>query len=122
VVVRLRGADQSRALGDALLDQRLVAGIGNMWKAECLFAAALSPWTPLARVSDDELRSVVGEAHRLMRARLDGPGGSRRVYRRTGRPCPRCGTPVRSWPQGDGARMAYWCPACQPGPEPAPRP
>jgi endonuclease VIII len=122
MVARLRTVDRSSAVGDALLDQRLVAGIGNMWKAECLFAASLSPWRPLAGVSDNELRAALGEAHRLMKARLEGHGGRRRVYRRAGRPCPVCGTPVRSWPQGDGARMAYWCPGCQPGPEPAPRP
>jgi endonuclease VIII len=122
MVARLRTADRSRAAGDALLDQRLVAGIGNMWKAECLFEASLSPWQPLAAVSDGELRAALGEAHRLMKGRLEGHGRRPRVYRRAGRPCHVCGTSVRSWPQGDGARMAYWCPTCQPGPEPAPRP
>ena len=116
---RLRSVDQTRAVGDAVLDQRLVAGIGNKWKAECLWAARVSPWRPLADVSEDELHDVLEHAHRLMSARVDGEPGTRLVYRRAGRPCPRCGTSIRSWPQGDGARRAYWCPTCQAGPEPA---
>jgi len=114
----LRAIPQTRAVGDALLDQRLVAGIGNMWKAECLWAAELSPWRRLADVSDDELRRALEAAHRLMEGRLDGVLGRRQVYRRVGRPCPRCRTAIRSWPQGDGARMTYWCPQCQPGGDP----
>jgi endonuclease-8 len=112
----LRAVDQTRGVGDALLDQPLIGGIGNVWKVESLWAAEVSPWRPLADVHDDELLAVLHEAHRLMKGRLDGIRGRARVYRRKGRPCPRCGTPVRSWPQGDGARMAYWCPHCQPGP------
>jgi endonuclease-8 len=113
-----RAVDQSREIGDALLDQRLVAGIGNLWKAESLWAARVSPWSSLADVSDDTLRDVLTQAHGLMRNRLDGLPARAWVYRRKGRPCPRCGTSIRSWPQGDGARMAYWCPACQKGEEP----
>jgi endonuclease-8 len=118
MLARLRREQPNREVGDALLDQRLVAGIGNLWKAEALWAACVSPWRPLAEVSDSELRVVLEEAHRLMRGRLDGVRGHAQVYRRKGRPCPRCGTPIRSWPQGDGARMAYWCPQCQKGEEP----
>jgi len=118
MLARLRAVEQSRAVGDALLDQRLVAGIGNMWKAEALWAAEVSPWRVVGDVSDDELLRVLDEAHGKMKGRLDGVPGRSRVYRRAGRPCPRCGTPVRSWPQGDGARMAYWCATCQPGPNP----
>jgi endonuclease-8 len=116
---RLRRAEQNREIGDALLDQRLVAGIGNVWKVESLWAQRVSPWRPLADVADDELRAVLEEAHRLMSARLGNVPGTRRVYRRKGHACPRCGTPIKSWPQGDGARMAYWCPQCQRGAEPA---
>jgi endonuclease-8 len=118
MLARVRHADQQRPVGDALLDQRLVAGIGNLWKAESLWAARVSPWRALADVSDGELRAVLEHAHRLMRGRLDGARGRAQVYRRKGRACPRCGTPIRSWPQGDGARMAYWCPQCQKGEEP----
>ena len=118
MVRRLRGAPE-RQIGDALMDQRLVAGIGNVWKAESLWAERVSPWRRVAEVDDDELRRVLAAAHRLMRARLDGVPGTRHVYRRKGHMCPRCGTPVKAWPQGDDARMTYWCPACQKGEEPA---
>lgn len=115
MVARLRAAGASRPVGDALLDQRLLSGIGNMWKAEILFEAEVSPWKPLGELSDAELARIVGGATRLMRA-----GRRRRqVYRRVGRPCRRCGTVIRSYPQGDEARMAYWCPGCQAGTGPA---
>jgi endonuclease-8 len=116
--VNLRREYHARELGDALLDQRLVAGIGNVWKAESLWFAELSPWLRLVEVSDEELGRVLGEAARLMRAALDGHDGKRVVYKRTGRPCPRCGTPIRSRGQGDDNRTAYWCPGCQRGEEP----
>ncbi|MEO8290502.1 MAG: DNA-formamidopyrimidine glycosylase family protein [Gaiellaceae bacterium] len=112
MIERFRKTDQERALGEAILDQRLVAGVGNMWKAEVLFVARVSPWTHLRDLADDDLRRVLAEAARAMQApRRRG----RFVYRRAGRPCTRCGASVRSWPQGDDARMAYWCPGCQAG-------
>ena len=118
MVARLRQADQRRAVGDALLDQRLVSGIGNLWKAESLWRARVSPWRPLVDLSDEELRAVLSEAARLMRRSVDSGREERTVYRAAGRPCPRCSTPVESWGQGDANRMAYWCPSCQPGPDP----
>jgi endonuclease VIII len=114
----LRAVEQSREVGDVLLAQRLIGGIGNIWKVESLWAVGMSPWLPLADGSDDELRAVLAEAHRLMKASLDGERFRARVYRRKGHACPRCGTPIRSWPQGDDARMSYWCPSCQRGKEP----
>jgi endonuclease VIII len=109
MVERFRRDDQGRELGDALLDQRLVAGIGNMWKAETLFCSSASPWLRLGDASDEDLRHILTTAHELM------TNGRRKrfVYRRTSRPCSRCGTAIRSYPQGDAARMAYWCPGCQ---------
>jgi endonuclease-8 len=115
---RLRRADQSRAVGDALLDQRLVAGIGNVWKAESLWEARVSPWRPLADVSDAKLLEVLSAAARLMRASVETGRERRWVYRAAGRPCPRCRTAIESWGQGDDNRTAYWCPGCQPGPSP----
>src|SRR3954463_16095878 len=114
-LARLRGGSQEREVGDALLDQRLVAGIGNLWKAEALWEARLSPWRRLGEVDDAELRVVLESAHTLMRTALDGPRPARHVYRRAGRLCPRCGGVVRSSPQGENARTAYWCPDCQVG-------
>ena len=110
---RLRAGPQDRGVGDALLDQRLVAGIGNLWRAEALWEAQVSPWRPFGRLGDDELRAVLEAAHALMRTALDGRRPPRRVYRRAGRPCPRCGGIVRSAAQGEHARTAYWCPDCQ---------
>lgn len=118
MLFRFRRAEPRRAVGEALLDQRLVAGIGNVWKAESLWRAGVSPWRPLGEVSDDELRRILGEAARLMRSSLETGREERGIYRAAGRPCPRCRTIVRSRGQGDDNRTAYWCPACQPGPDP----
>jgi endonuclease VIII len=115
MVERFRRTGQTRELGDVLLDQTLVAGIGNKWKAEALFDAAVSPWLGLQEVPDEALVRVLESASRLMRE----PRRRNRVYRKVGRPCPRCGTAIRSRPQGDNARMAYWCPGCQAGTEAA---
>jgi len=112
MLTRLRTAPE-REIGDALLDQRLVAGIGNLWRVEALWEARVSPWRRLADVTEDELRTVLEFAHRLMRTALEGRRPPRQVYRRVGRPCPRCGGTVRSAPQGEHARTAYWCPDCQ---------
>ncbi len=116
---RLRGADATRWLGETLLDQSLVAGIGNMWLAEALWAAQLSPWRRLREVPDPDRRRALEIAAELMRASVDGARrGGHQVYRRVGRPCPRCGTRIRSWGQGDDNRMTYWCPGCQAGDDP----
>jgi endonuclease-8 len=114
MVANLR-RDEARELGDALLDQRNVAGIGNVWKAESLWRARLSPWLPVREASDEELERVLREAQRLMRASVERRNGDRAVYRHAGRPCPRCGEPIRSRGQGDANRTAYWCPRCQRG-------
>ena len=106
--------DLRRAVGDALLDQRLVAGIGNVWKAEALWEARVSPWRPVAEVSDDELRAVLKAAHALMTASVEGGRERRVVYNRRGRGCRRCGAPIQARGQGDDNRTAYWCPGCQP--------
>ncbi len=111
----LRREHPARQLGDALLDQRLVAGIGNVWKAESLWRARLSPWLRLGDVTDEELERVLAEAARLMRRSLEGGREERAVYRRAGRPCPRCGGRILSRGQGDDNRTAYWCAGCQRG-------
>jgi endonuclease VIII len=119
MLARMRRADQETAIGEAVLDQRLVSGIGNMWRAEALWRARVSPWAPLGEVSDAQLRSVLGEAAQLMRRSLDSGLRQRAVYRQAGRPCARCGTSITSRGQGDANRIAYWCPACQGGETPA---
>lgn len=109
-----RRATRERELGDALIDQSVLAGIGNIYKSEGCFAAAISPWRRLADASDDELRRVVLETASLMRAGVETGRQPRDVYRRAGRPCPRCGEAISSRGQGDANRTTYWCPNCQP--------
>ena len=115
MVGNLRREAGARELGDALLDQRLVAGIGNVWKAEALWHARLSPWLRLDDVADEELERLLAEAARLMHWSVEGARQTRSVYRKAGRPCPRCCERIRSRGQGDDNRTAYWCPHCQPG-------
>jgi endonuclease VIII len=114
VVARLRCGDQSRPVGEALVDQRMVAGIGNMWLAETLWATRISPWRPVGELTDGELTDALGWAREHMRASVAGARPSRSVYRRAGRPCPRCGTPIEARGLGEQNRTAYWCPSCQP--------
>jgi endonuclease-8 len=113
MLARLRTESQEREVGDAILDQRLVSGIGNLWRAEALWEARISPWRRLGEVTDDELRAVLEAANRLMRTSLDGARPPRQAYRRVGRPCRRCGGIILSRPLGAYARTAYWCPGCQ---------
>jgi endonuclease-8 len=109
----LRRGPPGQALGEALLDQRLVAGAGNVYKSEGCFAASLDPWRPVAEATDADLERLFEALHGMMAAGAEGRRGPRLVYRRAGRPCPRCGTPIRSRGQGDANRTTYWCPRCQ---------
>ena len=119
---RLRAAP-ARAIGEALLDQRNLAGIGNLYKAEVLFLRGVDPWRPAGEVAD--LDALVTTAQRLMSANKERfsqvttgvrrPGEQTWVYGRAGRPCRRCGTQIRSAEQGGDAteRITFWCPRCQ---------
>ncbi len=116
---RMHRADQARWFGETLLDQSLVAGIGNMWLAEALWQAQLSPWRRLRDVPGRDRRRALESAAELMWASVEGGRrGGHRVYRRAGRPCTRCGGRIRSFGQGDDNRMTYWCPGCQAGDDP----
>jgi len=106
-------ADPTRTIGDALLDQRLLAGVGNIFKSEACFAARVDPWRPLGELSDDELRAVLGAAQEQMQEAVESGRKTFAVYRRRG-PCPLCGGPISSRGQGDANRTTYWCPHCQP--------
>jgi endonuclease VIII len=112
---RLREDDPTRGIGDALLDQRNLSGIGNLWKAEACFLAGLDPWRPLSAVTDEEALTAVHAVRPLMLQSGRGGGHLREaaVFDRTGRPCPRCGTRIRARGQGDDNRTTYWCPGCQ---------
>jgi endonuclease-8 len=119
IIANLRDVDRRRAIGESLLDQRVVAGIGNIWRSEALWHTRVSPWQRLADLSDAELYGIVCKAARLMADSRDGGNPQREAYRRAGRPCRRCGEPLLSAKQGDAARTVYWCPVCQRGKEPA---
>ena len=114
-LARLRGDDPTRGIGDALLDQRNVAGIGNLWKSESCWDAAIDPWRPVGEVSDEEARAIVDAARpRMLQSAQTGDQDSgRRVFRRHGQPCDRCGTTIKARGQGDDNRTTFWCPGCQ---------
>ncbi len=124
----------ARALHDVLLDQRVIAGIGNVYKSEILFLSLQHPDTATSHVSDEEWLALMELARRLLRANVAESSGQaietyrglRRttgrmnaeerlwVYSRGGQPCRKCGTAIASRKDGDNARVTYWCPACQP--------
>jgi endonuclease-8 len=112
---RIREDDPTRAFGDALLDQRTIAGIGNIWKSESCFAAAADPCRPLSRTGDDTVLAAVRFAReRMAQSARDGfAAHPRAVYGREGEPCPRCGAAIAAGRQGEGNRTTYWCPGCQ---------
>ncbi len=111
-------------LGNALLDQRAVAGIGNVYRSEVAFLEELDPWAPVAAFEDAELLAALRTARRLLQANTSGgtrvttgsamQGQGLWVYGRAGRPCRRCGTRIEVRRQGELARLTYWCPRCQP--------
>ncbi len=110
---RLREDDPTRPIGDALLDQRIVAGIGNLWKAEACFDAGLDPWRPLERTSDEEILAVIDAVRPRMAdsARGGTQMRERHVYKQ--QRCGRCGGPIAVRGQGDDNRLTWWCPSCQ---------
>jgi endonuclease-8 len=115
---RLRApALAERAIAEALLDQQMLAGIGTEVKSEILWDARVSPWAEVRDLEDVALRDLVERARAMLREGAATGRRPRRVHRRAGRPCPRCGTRVRVERQGrDLPRLTFWCPACQPDP------
>ncbi|MES5818308.1 DNA-formamidopyrimidine glycosylase family protein [Streptomyces sp. RG80] len=120
--------DPTRPLGEALLDQRNLAGIGNVYKSELCFLLGVTPWLPTGALPEDRAAKLPVLAKKLLEANRDRPirmttgrrGQDLFVYGRARHPCLRCGTPVRLADQGDGSRErpTYWCPMCQTGPAP----
>ena len=100
-LARIRADDPARGLGDALLDQRSVAGIGNLWKVEACWLAEIDPWRPLTRIGDEEILAVLAEARRRDSTANGRHWRFKRLYGTAGRPCPRCGERVRVRRQGD---------------------
>jgi len=106
-------------IADVLLDQRMAAGIGNVYKAEALWAQRISPFALIEDVTTEQRRSLYETATRQLQANLTTPTrttvpGGLAVYGRQRRPCPRCRTPIKVTTHGDQARLSYWCPSCQP--------
>lgn len=109
----LRNTDQSRQVGEVLVDQRVLAGIGNIYKSEGCWSVRIDPWRRLSELGDDDLRRLVIETAALMRYGLETGRTPRSIYHRAGHPCPRCGERIRSRGQGDSNRTTYWCESCQ---------
>ncbi len=128
-----RRVDASPTVGEALLDQQVIAGVGNIYRCESLFLCGVDPWLPTAIAIGEPFDRLVATASRLMTANVtvgspvarsfDGGPDRPWVYGRSGRPCRSCGTPVRRAVLGRQARSIYWCPVCQApetaGPSPA---
>jgi endonuclease-8 len=131
-VRRLRGRSDMD-VADALLNQRVMAGVGNVYKSEVLFACGVNPFVTVASLTDGQVDCLVSTARKFLRAnvteglaamttymgfrrttRRDQPSERLWVYGRVDEPCRRCGTPIRIAKQGPDARLTYWCPACQP--------
>ena len=111
-------AEPDDEVGVLLLDQRIAAGIGNVYRSEVLFSCRIDPSTPAAALDATTVRRLYATAHRMLRANLTTDrrrtsGDGLAAYGRPGRACPRCGTPIRTRRQGEQARSVYWCPSCQ---------
>jgi len=133
--LRRMRARSDEEIAPVLLDQRVSAGIGNIFKSETLFLCGVDPFARVAELSDIQLRALLTTAQRLLGANVLDTStegivtyfGLRRttghanptdrlwVYGRRGKPCRRCGTPITSAKQNPDARLTYWCPKCQPG-------
>ncbi|HVV38122.1 MAG TPA: DNA-formamidopyrimidine glycosylase family protein [Acidimicrobiales bacterium] len=112
---RFDAVDPATPMGDALLDQRVISGLGNIWRCETLWAQRVHPRTPVGAVDRSTREALVRTAAGLMQASV-APGNHRpraEVYKRSGRPCGRCGTAIVSERMGRDNRTAYWCPNCQ---------
>ena len=129
--IRDRGQDE---IADVLLNQRVVAGLGNVYKSEVLFACGVHPSTPVRVLDEATIKRLITTARRLLRMNVtsslpamttyggyrrttgrDDPGQRVWVYGRARLPCRRCGTAIAARKQGSDARLTYWCPACQKG-------
>ncbi|MEM1304398.1 MAG: DNA-formamidopyrimidine glycosylase family protein [Planctomycetota bacterium] len=128
VVPRLRVHDAA-PIGEAVMNQTIAAGIGNVYKSETLFLAKINPWLAVRGLSDEQLGEYLSLTHKLMRrnrtggkrtTRFAAGGGRLWVYGRRGDACYVCGATVLARRQGEAARNTFWCPRCQPGPGPTP--
>jgi endonuclease-8 len=121
-VARFRARDEL-PLGEAVMNQTIVCGIGNVYKSDLLFLLGFDPFAPVRKFSDDELARLIDRARRLMQRNLSGAarqtrfrGDGRRLwaYGRSGEACYKCGATIQLRRQGDAGRTTCWCPQCQP--------
>lgn len=110
---RVRAMGAGREIGDALLDQQIIAGIGNVIRVEALFRARIDPWRKVEDLSAAELERVVAENQRVMQISIAQGRRPKAIYRAERRGCPSCGGPVSVRGQGDDNRASYWCGHCQ---------
>lgn len=101
-------------IADVLLNQRVAAGIGNIWKSESLYARGINPFKRVADIDDAALDQLFLTARALLKQSARGERPRLNVYSRGGQPCRKCGTAIESRKQGLDARLTYWCPRCQP--------
>lgn len=121
MVARFRQHD-AIPIGEAVMNQTIVCGIGNIYKSELLFLSNLNPFAPVSSLTDESLRALLELARDLMRqnlqepvrtTRYEGDGQRLWVYPRTGQPCLLCGTTIQVRRQGELGRTTYWCSECQ---------
>ena len=110
---RLLACGPDREVGDAILDQRVIAGIGNVIRNEALFASQIDPWRRVRDLEPEEAEDLVRANQRVMQISIRRGRRPHNVYRAGRRPCPRCGGPISVRSQGDANRATYWCPRCQ---------
>jgi endonuclease-8 len=116
-----RFCDAELSVGEALLDQRVACGVGNVYKSEVLWACELDPFTPVGALDVEQRTRLIEAAAALLRANVERPTRvtttgtpeGLAVYGRFGKPCPRCTTPIEVLRHGEQARVTYWCPGCQ---------
>ena len=123
-------ADPAATMADVLLNQRVIAGLGNVFKSEVLFECRVYPFDRVGDLDPDTIAALVAASARALRKNVSeasgGPGHRRTmtnrlnreealwVYRRAGKPCHRCGSAIQMHKSGPDARSTYWCPTCQP--------
>jgi len=131
-------ANTNEAIADVLLDQSVMAGVGNVFKSEVCFVTGIHPYCRVAALTQDQVQSIIATSRKLVRANVledsgdmivtymgrgrrtthdSDPSDSQWVYGRSGQPCRRCGEAIRRRIQGDDARVTFWCPRCQPMPD-----
>ena len=125
---RLLAIEPTRQVGEAVMDQRVMSGIGNVYRCEVLWSCGIHPWATVGSIPESTCLDLVLTAAGQLRANLtspvritapDVPGGLA-VYGRNGQCCSRCGDVIRLTKHGEMARLLYWCPGCQTGCEPYP--